>query len=139
MTVSETDKDTVKTRLSVGETPFGYNESGSPFRQSWTDKSLRSLDGTSTEEFSEEDIAEVLYEGETPDDWDGKVAAVFRLKDGRLVAYETWWGPTGSGFCEDAYGGDAELLLASDLRLVVNELSDEGRRLAGVPEELWNG
>lgn len=123
-------------KLSV-LSPFSYGDG--TFNDAWTEKSLRSLDGTSVEEFVEGDIAEVLYEGETPDDWDGKVTAVFKLKDGRLVAYETWWGPTGSGFCEDAYGGDAELLIASDLRLLVNELSDEGRRLAGVPEELWNG
>ena len=103
------------------------------------DRSFRSLDETSIGEFREQDIAEVLYEGETGDTWDGKVAAVFKLRDGRLVAYETFYGPTGDGFHEDAYGGDAELVFASDLRLLVNgALTDEGRRLAGVPQELWN-
>lgn len=100
---------------------------------------LRSLDGAAVGPFTQGDVAEVLYHGENGDRWDGKEAAVIRLGDGRFVGWETWWGPTGSGFCDDAYGGDAEILFASDLRLLVNELSDEGRRLAGVPEELWNG
>lgn len=122
--------------LTVRVTPFGWRDGA--FSTSW-DRSFRSLDDTSIGEFREQDIAEVLYQGETGDDWDGKVAAVFRLKDGRLVAYETFWGPTGDGFNEDAYGGNAELVFASDLRLLVNgALTDEGRRLAGVPEELWN-
>jgi hypothetical protein len=123
--------------LTIKVTPFGWRDDGS-FSTSW-DRAFRSLDDTSIGEFREQDIAEVLYEGETGDTWDGKCAAVFKLNDGRLVAYETFYGPTGDGFHEDAYGGDAELVFASDLRLLVNEaLTDEGRRLAGVPEELWN-
>lgn len=85
-------------------------------------------------------MAEVLYQGDSaPDDYDGTSAAVFQLKDGRFVAFETFHGPTGDGFHEDAYGGDATLFFASDLRVLVNAaLTDEGRRLCGVPDELWN-
>ena len=95
-----------------------------------------SLDGTPISSIEESDIAEILYHGDTGDDWDGTEAAVLRLKDGRLVGYQTWWGPTGSGFCEDAYGGDAKLYYARDLDLLVRmALDDEGRRLCGIPAE----
>jgi len=126
--------------LSIRVTPFReWGKDKGAFTTSW-ERNLRSLDDTPASEFRADDIAEVLYQGDTGDDWDGKAAAVFRLKDGRLVAYETFWGPTGDGFNEDAYGGDAELVFASDLRLLVNAaLTDEGRRLIGVPKELWNG
>lgn len=124
--------------ITVRVTPFAWCEDGA-LSDSW-DGSVRSLDDTATDVFVEADVAEVLYQGETGDTWDGKCAAVFKLNDGRLVAYETFYGPTGDGFHEDAYGGDAELVFASDLRLLVNEaLTDEGRRLAGVPKDLWNG
>ena len=118
-------------------TPFGYDGTGQP--EGWTGNYV-SLDGTEGGAFSESDVAEVLYQGEAGDEWDGKCVVVLRLTDGRLVAYETWWGPTGDGFHEDAYGGDADIVFASDLRLLVNgALTDEGRRLAGVPSDLWNG
>lgn len=117
--------------LTVRDLPFD----GDNFT---SDGKRRSLDGTEIGPFTEPDIAEVLYQGECGDEWDGVAVAVIRLRDGRLVAWETWYGPTGSGFWPDAYGGDAELLYAKDLRLLVNELSDSARTLARVPEELWN-
>lgn len=99
-----------------------------------------SLDGTeATLPFEEADVVEVLFDYNSGDDWDGTCCAVVRLQDGRLVAWSSWWGPTGDGFNEDAYGGDSDVFFASDLRLLVNAaLDDEQRRLAGVPDELWN-
>lgn len=105
---------------------------------------LVSFDGTATDDFTESDIADVIAWGCTPpDDWDGTAAAILLLNDGRYVAYETFWGPTGSGFSEDAYGGDADLVFASTLdNATLFGLTDEGRALckldsaaAGVPDE----
>ena len=114
--------------------PFGgQNKYGS-----WNG-SYKSLDGTPTEPFNEEDVAEVLYLGqEGVDDWDGTEAVVIRMKDDRLAAWQTWWGPTGSGFSEDAYGGDTDIWFASkdNLNLLVLEaLTDYGRELCGIPRE----
>lgn len=105
-------------------------------RSSWHGR-LLSVDGTSAADFADDDVAEVLCAGETnPRDWDGDCAAVFRLADGRFVAYETNWGPTGSGFCEDAYGGNADLFFGATAEAVIYKgLSAEGRRLCGLPEE----
>jgi len=96
-----------------------------------------SLDDTSTQDFKEDDMDELLAAGETPKDWDGQVAGVCRLKDGRYVGWETNWGPTGSGFCQDAYGGDADIYVGATLEVVMWQgLSAEGRRLCGWPETL---
>lgn len=100
---------------------------------------LKSLDGASTEKFTEAEVAEVLYHGNVgADDYDGFEAAVIRLHDGRLVAWETWWGPTGSGFSEDAYGGDTDIWFAKQenlATLILQALGDEARRLCGIPTE----
>jgi hypothetical protein len=100
---------------------------------------LLSIDGVKRSEFRESDVAEILYHGnDGADEWDGSEAAVIRLNDGRLVAWETWWGPTGSGFSFDAYGGDAKVWFAKphNLKLLVLEaLSDHGRMLCGIPQE----
>lgn len=99
---------------------------------------LHSIDGTSTDGFVAADIESVLYQGTTGDEWDGDCAAVVRLKDGRLAAWETWWGPTGHGFGEDAYGGDSEVWFAKPenlSKLVLQALTDKGRRLVGIPAE----
>lgn len=54
-------------------------------------------------------IAYVLWASETRMDGncDGKCAAIVLLKDGRFASWESQWGPTGHGFDEDAYGGEA--------------------------------
>lgn len=99
---------------------------------------LKSLDGTPTTDFSEDDVEEILYSGTIGDEWDGKNAAIIKLRDGRFVAYESSYGPTGSGFSEDAYGGDADVFFASSSDTVIKMgLTDEGRRVAQIPEELW--
>ncbi len=100
--------------------------------ESWSGR-LISLDETSAEDFGEVDVAEVVAAGEDGDVYDGTTAAVLRLHDGRFVSFETFYGPTGNGFAEDAYGGDADLKFAADLETVVRlGLTDEGRRLCGL-------
>lgn len=100
---------------------------------------FRSIAGAEAGPFKESEVAEVLFHGNVgADDWDGNEAAVIRLHDGRLVAWETWWGPTGAGFSEDAYGGTAELWFAPAgllNTLVLQALTDEGRDLCGIPRD----
>lgn len=93
-----------------------------------------SVDGTPTGPFAEADLDKIIFAGATDEGaWDGECAAVVLLKDGRYVAWETTWGPTGDGFSEDAYGGDADVYFASTLDAAVNMgLTQEGRALAGV-------
>ena len=94
-----------------------------------------SVDGTEASVFVEEDVERIISAGDTGPGWDGKQAAVLLLKDGRYAAYETFMGPTGDGFHEDAYGGDANVYFGKDLnKLVLTALTDEGRRLCGIPE-----
>lgn len=96
---------------------------------------LVSVDGTEATPFTEEEVATILFAGATPEHWSGTQAAVLLLKDGRYAAYETDWDPTGDGFSEDAYGGDASVYFGKDLnRLVLTALTDAGRRLCGIPE-----
>lgn len=108
------------------------------YRGMWSGRCI-SVDGTDATVFPPDEalLAEVLAAGDTGDgvdDWDGDVAAVFRLADGRFVAYETNWGPTGDGFSEDAYGGDANLFFgASEEAVVWFGLSMNGRKLCGYP------
>lgn len=102
-------------------------------REDWHGR-LISLDGTSAADFTDADVAEVVAAGDDGDEWDGSVAAVLRLNDGRYVSFETFYGPTGNGFSEDAYGGDADLNFAADLATATRlGLTDEGRRLCGIP------
>ena len=89
-----------------------------------------SVDGASTHgEFRESDVARVLAYGATPDDWDGNVAGVAELVDGRFIGWESEWGPTGSGFHEDAYGGAADILVANDLNELMKSFSAKGIEL----------
>ena len=107
-----------------------------PFANNSWHGGVHSIDGTATTAFAAEDVSDILYYGDSGDDWDGHAAVVLRLKDGRLVAWDMWWGPTGDGFHEDAYGGDAEVYFGTDLnRLVLTALTDAGRELCGIPRE----
>lgn len=116
------------------ETPFDLEKTD---YQRWHGSYI-SVDETEAGSISIDDFDEVLYQGKTLDEWDGFSAAVIKLYDGRLVAWETLYGPTGSGFSEDAYGGDANVYFAKNLSLLVKAaLSDEARRLLQIPEELW--
>lgn len=112
--------------LTDGVNPFGeYN--------TWHGRYV-SLDGCEAGEFTKDDVAEVIHEGvEGAGGYDGSVAAVLRLKDGRYVSYETFFGPTGDGFSEDAYGGDADIHFANDLTTIITlGLTDDGRALCKI-------
>lgn len=88
--------------------PFGF--------RCW-DENCLSVDGTDTTLFPQDDsqLEIVIWSWDSGDQWDGECAAICQLKDGRFVAWETSYGPTGDGFCEDAYGGDAVLHFAGTL------------------------
>lgn len=113
-----------------GVNPFGIFGGGG---KSWHGHVI-SDDGTSTHPFTEADLDKVVFAGATDEsDWEGNCAAVILLKDGRYVTWETTWGPTGNGFSEDAYGGDADVHFSSTLDTAVNMgLTQEGRALAKV-------
>lgn len=102
-----------------------------------------SLDGTPATPFKESDVDRVLAFGSCMSrDWrarmkamgraefagyDGDECGVALLTDGRYVAWETWWGPTGSGFSCDAYGGDAVVVFAETMAVVVPHISEKAR------------
>jgi hypothetical protein len=82
----------------------------SPFsRLSWHGK-LFTTDGADTTDFTKEDVDDVLWYYDDGDRWEGMAAGLVKLKDGRIISWETSYGPTGDGFNEDAYGGDADIL-----------------------------
>lgn len=96
---------------------------------------LQSVDGTPAHDFHEDDPATMLYAGDSGDRWDGDSAGVARLSDGRVVGWETYYGPTGDGFCHDAYGGDALIFVGATVEVVAYlGLGSEGRALCGLPE-----
>lgn len=79
---------------------------------------------------AEDDDATIWAYVKDGDRWDGYVVGVAQLSDGRWMAWETFYGPTGSGFIEDAYGGDADIYLAASLDDVLAfGLTESGRRL----------
>ena len=94
--------------------------------------SLVSVDGTSTADFTREDVSRVVAWGTTgEDEWDGETAGVALLKDGRYIAWEASWGPTGNGFSEDAYGGESDIFFADEPRVAASALSERSRELLG--------
>ncbi len=103
-----------------------------PFhRNNWSGK-IWALDDTPTTDFVLSDLKECLFSGDTGDGWDGKCAAICVLHDGRFISWETFWGPTGDGFNEDAYGGDADIFVSNNLiDAAMLGLSPEARRLCG--------
>lgn len=91
---------------------------------------LVSIDGASTVDFVRADVARVVAYGETIlDAWDGECAGIVQLHDGRFVAWESNWGPTGSGFCRDAYGGDADIGFATTEEAARSFISEKSREL----------
>lgn len=114
-----------------------------PFsRYGWCGQCI-SLDDAPNDIPEDDDIIEVIGQGDTGEGWDGNSAGIVLLKDGRYVGWSTWWGPTGSGFCDDAYGGDEDFYVSYDLGIMIRRgLDAEGRRLCGLalpsdlPEEM---
>lgn len=97
-------------------------------RHNWTGEFI-SVDDTPTSDFTEEDVAAVLEYASTPQDWDGETVGIIRLKDGRIIGWEANWGPTGDGFCADAYGGTADIIFGSDVERVRRYLSHNAQAL----------
>jgi hypothetical protein len=92
----------------------------------WSGRSLG--DAVIPEAVTKEDVEEVIfYWDEGAQEYDGKNVCVVRLTQGRgFAVWESWWGPTGSGFHEDAYGGDAIVFFAPTLPLALTTLSEDG-------------
>lgn len=87
----------------------------SPFaRTNWHGR-LFTTDGADVTDFTESDLDSVLWYYCDSDVWDGIAAGIARLKDGRIVSWETSYGPTGDGFNKDAYGGDTDILCSLDV------------------------
>lgn len=98
-------------------------------RCDWTGE-LISADGCPAGEFTIDDVARLVEFGTTDaTDWDGDTAGVAELKDGRFIAWEADWGPTGDGFCRDAYGGTADIVFAYTAEAAKARLSERGREL----------
>lgn len=106
-----------------------YAISPAPWGRSAWHGSFVSLDDTATDDFAIEDVTAVVAFGTTDDDWDGLNAGIAKLKDGRFVGWECGWGPTGNGFSEDAYGGDADILFARTAYTIEHHLSQQAREL----------
>ena len=111
--------------------------STNPWRRGdWSGERLTN-DGTSTEDFwvkndywSDDSYAgaeALLYVYESGDRWDGDVAGIVLLTDGRYVSWECFYGPTGDGFCRDAYGGEAEIYFSSTLETALRTISEKVR------------
>ena len=105
-----------------------------PFsRYDWSGEVV-SLDETDADPVPEDSLYKLLVAGETPERWDGEVSGIALINDGRWIAWSTFYGPTGHGFCNDAYGGNATIFVASSpetLRQMA--LGAEGRMLCGIP------
>ncbi len=97
-------------------------------RCNWSGE-LLGLDSCPNDDFTEDDVSEVLAWKSTDDEWDGLSAGLVRLKDERYAAWESFYGPTGSGFCYDAYGGDADIVLARSPEAAVAALSQQAQEL----------
>jgi hypothetical protein len=109
----------------IGISPFSRGE--------WTGEARTVGDVASDHEWTEDDIDEVIGYDEDDDKWDGTCAGVVKLKDGRYVAWESWWGPTGDGFSMDAYGGNSDFTIAATLDEAVRfGLTDAGRKRLGL-------
>lgn len=86
-------------------------------------------DGADTSKFGPEAVHEVLYVG---GDEVSTVAALFTLKDGRYIVYETFYDMTGDGFRCDAYGGGAEFSASKTFDGALTMLTRNGREMLGL-------
>ena len=88
--------------------------------------SIDGCDATGFEPGADNELLVVAY-GDSGSGWDGNAAGIVLLKDGRYCAWESKWGPTGSGFYDDAYGGDADVGFATSLRAAERYISERAR------------
>lgn len=104
-----------------------------PFaRHEWKGKVV-SLDEASSDDIDENSLVFCLLSGRTKGYWDGESAGIALIKDGRWVAWETWWGPTGDGFNHDAYGGSEVIYVATHPEVLrTRGLGENGRHLCGL-------
>lgn len=85
-----------------------------------------SLDSTSDALFDEGDVSEIIKFGTSGNQFDGHVAVVMHLRDGRLAAFETSYASyNGNNFTD----GNGEIFVASDRAKLIARLSTYGRRL----------
>jgi hypothetical protein len=120
------------TELGIDEDPKLPSES--PFsRGDWSGEVV-SLDDAEDSFVSEDSLYRVLVSGESAPDWDGESCGIALINDGRWIAWVSSWGPTGSGFSRDAYGGNATIYVANSPEILRQRaLGSEGRMLCGIP------
>jgi hypothetical protein len=94
-----------------------------PWQRSGWHGDLVSLDGAPADDFEFDDVERVVGYGDSGSGWDGECAGIALLRDGRFVSWESDWGPTGSGFCEDAYGGNAAIWFSLTAGVALEKIS----------------
>ena len=104
----------------IGDSPWNMHD--------WKGQYV-SIDGAAAGPVALDDVQLVIAYGDTGQDWDGESAAVVLLKDGRFCSWESDWGPTGSGFCCDAYGGTADVWFSSSLKAATSLMSERALEL----------
>lgn len=103
-------------------------------RCEWSGR-LVSVDGCPSHDFTASDVARLVIYADTGRDWSGEAAGIAQLRDGRFIGWESSWDATGSGFCHDAYGGDADILFATSIAALWSHFSERGKELIGdMPE-----
>ena len=92
-----------------------------------------------SDDFDEDDVDYVVWSYEDGDRecWDGDCAAIVKLTDGRYITWESFWGPTGSGFSADAYGGGSDVHITTDLMKAVEFGLSETTRQKALREGLF--
>lgn len=105
-------------------TPFNY--------QGKLMGTIVSADGASDAMFCEGDVAEIVRFATTGNQFDGAVAVILRLSDGRLVAYDTSYASySGNDFTD----GNGVVFVAQSIAPLIRRLSDYGQRLINYESE----
>lgn len=107
------------------ESPWDRSPYGS-WHGEWV--SIDGVHATGFAVFADNILLVLAYGSTEKHDWDGSDAGIVLLTDGRLCAWESWWGPTGSGFRGGAYG-DASIGFAKSVHAATQYLSERSREL----------
>lgn len=100
----------------------------SDHRIAWTGEFFRA-DETPADDFTEADVKRLVRYVETAGDkWNGESVGVAELRDGRYISWAADYGPTGTGFVHDAYGGTADINFASTAEAATNALPEQSRQ-----------